>query len=108
VHKPNAFTLDKFWGLYDSSGSLIHAGGYDQWAAQQGFTQGDVVGLLLDCDAGTLTVKKNGARLGVAATGLTGELCWAAALHHCLAILAINPVSLRIQIAAADAAADGW
>jgi hypothetical protein len=34
-----------------------------------------VVGLLLDCDAGRLTVKNNGKRLGVAATGLTGELC---------------------------------
>ena len=36
-----------------------------------------MIGLLLDCDAGTLTVKKNGKRLGVAVTGLTGELCWA-------------------------------
>jgi hypothetical protein len=34
-----------------------------------------VVRLLLDCDAGTLAVKNNGKRLGVAATGLTGELC---------------------------------
>ena len=34
--------------------------------------------LLLDSDAGTLTVKKNGALLGVAVTsGLTGDLCWA-------------------------------
>ena len=30
-------------------------------------------GLLLDCDAGTLTVKKNGRQLGVAASGLTGK-----------------------------------
>jgi hypothetical protein len=37
-----------------------------------------VVGLLLDCDAGTLTIKKNGTQLGVAVTGLSGELCWAA------------------------------
>ena len=54
-----------------------HAGGFDKWAGMQRFGKGDVVGLLLDCDAGTLTVKKNGKRLGVAATGLTGELCWA-------------------------------
>ena len=34
--------------------------------------------LLLDSDAGTLTVKKNGILLGVAVTsGLTGDLCWA-------------------------------
>ena len=55
-----------------------------------------MVGLLLDCDAGTLTVKKNGKRLGVAATGLAGELCWAAALR--------SLCSIRI----AAAAADGW
>ena len=35
--------------------------------------------LLLDSDAGTLTViKNNGTLLGVAVTeGLTGDLCWA-------------------------------
>ena len=38
--------------------------------------------LLLDADAGTLTVKKNGRLLGVAfAGGLTGGLCWAVACH---------------------------
>jgi hypothetical protein len=101
VQKPHAYKWDKFWGLLAGGGSLHHAGRCDGWAGQQGFVKGDVVGLLLDCDAGTLTVKKNGKRLGVAATGLTGELCWATARHHCLA-------SLRIQIVAADAAADGW
>ena len=40
------------------------------------FAVGDVVGLLLDCDAGTLTVKKNGKRLGVAATSITGRICY--------------------------------
>jgi hypothetical protein len=101
VHKPNAFTRDKIWGLHLNTGSMFHAGGCKIWIGRQGFGKGDVVGLLLDCDAGTLTVKKNGKRLGVAATGLTGELCWAAALHHCVA-------SSHIQIVAADAAADGW
>jgi hypothetical protein len=41
----------------------------------------DVLGLMLDCDTGTLAVKKNGERLGVAATGLTGKFCWAAAVY---------------------------
>jgi hypothetical protein len=41
-----------------------------------------VLRLLLDSDAGTLTVKKNGTLLGVAVTsGLTGDLCWAVACH---------------------------
>ena len=71
------------------------------WDGQQRFGPGDVVGLLLDCDAGTLTVKKNGARLGVAATGLTGEFCWAAAMFD------LGKAG-AVRIAAADAAADGW
>ena len=42
----------------------------------------DVVGLLLDLDAGSLTVFKNRSRLlGVmVAEGLSGPLCWAALL----------------------------
>ena len=46
------------------------------------FGNGDVMRLLLDADAGTLTVKKNGELLGVAFTGLTGGLCWAVACHR--------------------------
>jgi hypothetical protein len=39
-----------------------------------------VLRLLLDSDAGTLTVKKNGNLLGVMVTaGLTGDICWAVA-----------------------------
>ena len=92
VQTANAFTLDKLWGLYGNGGSLHHAGGCDQWAGQQRFGEGGVMELLLDCDAGTLAVKKNGKRLGVAATGLTGELCWAASMHqnqHVMRIAAI-------------------
>jgi hypothetical protein len=73
------FWREEFWGLSED-GRLVHNGNLHEWEGQQPFKQGDVVGLLLDCDAGTLTVKKNGARLGVARTGLTGEFCWAATL----------------------------
>jgi hypothetical protein len=52
-------------------------------------------------DAGTLTVKKNGTRLGVAATGLTGEFCWAAAL-----LLGGGTSPQYIKITAADER--GW
>lgn len=34
------------------------------------------IGLLLDLDEGTLTVYKDGRRLGVIQDGLTGEYCW--------------------------------
>jgi hypothetical protein len=57
------------------AGAAAHHAEYTQWEGQEPFKQGDVMGLLLDCDAGTLAVKKNGVRLGVAFTGLAGELC---------------------------------
>jgi hypothetical protein len=40
--------------------------GSDEWEGREGLAQGDVVGLLLDCDTGTLAVEKNGPRLGAA------------------------------------------
>jgi hypothetical protein len=43
---------------------------------------GDTIGLLLDVDAGTLTVHKNDERLGVMATGLEGRYCWAVSLGY--------------------------
>jgi hypothetical protein len=47
----------------------------------QPFVPGDRLGLLLDCGRGSLTVYKNGERLGVAvAGGLSGELCWVVAI----------------------------
>jgi hypothetical protein len=39
------------------------------------FKTGNVLGLLLDCSSVTLTISKNGVRLRVAASGVTGELC---------------------------------
>ena len=52
------------------------------WEGMQGYGQGDKIGLLLDCNAGQLVIYKNGARLGVAITGLAGELCWAVAMSR--------------------------
>ena len=44
-------------------------------------TKGDCVGMLLDGDVGSLTVYKNGVRLGVmVASGLTAEYRWAVSL----------------------------
>ena len=42
----------------------------------------DHIGLLLDLDQGTMTVYKNDERLGVMATGLSGEYCWAVTLGY--------------------------
>lgn len=85
-----------FWGVTSHDGALCHGGGCADWAGQQVFGAGDTIGLLLDCDAGTLAVYKNGARLGQAvAPGMRTtvgntkavarlqgqELCWAVSLH---------------------------
>ena len=70
------YSTNQFWGIYAHTGGLLHNSGVPKaWDGMQCFHKGDVVGLLLDCGAVTLTVKNNGERLGVAATGLTGELC---------------------------------
>ena len=99
MDQPDSENSDGFWAISSGSGAGGHHGKFADWEGQQHFCPGDVMGLLLDCDAGTLAVKKNGVRLGVAFTGLTGELCWAASLFY--------PVD-RVRIGAADAAAAGW
>eukprot|EP01047_Picozoa_sp_COSAG01_P058193 COSAG01_NODE_6824_length_3482_cov_5.154597_1_plen_281_part_00 len=48
-----------------------------KWEGIQGASKGDTIGLLLDLEVGTVTVFKNGKRLGVMATGLEGSYCWA-------------------------------
>ena len=76
----NAYKSVDFWGLWDKNGQLFHNGSNEDWHGMQPYSTGDVLRLLLDSEAGTLTVKKNGALLGVAVTsGLTGDLCWAVA-----------------------------
>ena len=51
------------------------------WRKKKGVRQGDVVGLLLDIEAGTLAVYVNGERCrSLMATGLEGPLRWAVAV----------------------------
>ena len=89
-----------FWAV-SSEGYGVHNGKFDQnWPGNAAIgnlklKNGCVVGLLLDCDAGTLTVKKNGVRIGVSQTGLTGAFCWSAAMAD---------KTTRVRIAAADPA----
>jgi hypothetical protein len=77
VNKTNAWGTDQFLGISSGSGCMYTDRGEHDWEGPEEFEKGDVVGLLLDCDAGTLTVKKNGTRLGVARIGLAGQWCWA-------------------------------
>jgi hypothetical protein len=83
VNAANAYYTADFWGVRGYDGALCHNGDGKDWQGRQGYGAGDVLRLLLDSDAGTLTVKKNGTLLGVAVTsGLTGDLCWAVGCYH--------------------------
>ena len=45
--------------------------------------QGDRIGMLLDLDQGSMSIWKNGERLGVMqAEGLTAPFCWAVSLYQ--------------------------
>ena len=46
------------------------------WQGREGLRGRGTMGLLLDLDEGTLSVFKNGRRLGVMKEGLGGEYCW--------------------------------
>jgi hypothetical protein len=67
--------------FYHTSGGSC-CPGYHGWDGMQAAReQGDRIGLLLDLDQGSMTVYKNDERLGVMATGLSGEYSWAVALY---------------------------
>ena len=53
--------------------------GRRNWEGMQcAYKHGDRIGMLLDLDQGSMTVWKNGVKLGVMqAEGLVGPLCWA-------------------------------
>jgi hypothetical protein len=73
--------------------SLLHGGRYCSWLGTAGFGEGDQIEMLVDAEARTLTVKKNGQVLGrpvgaagamemqpVARLSQAGGLCWAVSL----------------------------
>lgn len=86
-----------FWGVENHNGRMRWSSTgrkrFEAWEGQQGFRKGDTIGLLLDCDAGSLTVYKNGDQLGVAVRdgqyGLQalahGGLCWCVD-QHCASV----------------------
>ena len=80
-NRQNAFSTADFWGMGNDAGEIFHddtSSSFFSWEGMESFVDGDVLRFLLDSDAGTLTVKKNGVMLGVAvSSGLTGDLCWA-------------------------------
>ena len=71
--------------------------GRNDWKGMQSTREvGDRIGMLLDLDQGTMTVYKNDERLGVMATGLSGEYSWAVTI-------VFKRDSVRIEAAEAPA-----
>ena len=92
------------WMFEPICGELWHEQSPHYWPGQDnaGCRVGDVVGLLLDLDAGTLAVYRNGTRLGVMVRGkqqgawgslpsLEGPLHWAVDIGHGAAITIDGP-----------------
>jgi len=52
------------------------------WDGIESAASGDEIGMLLDLDEGTLSVYKNGRRLGVVKRGLAGPYCWVASMNR--------------------------
>lgn len=90
------FNVDGNCVLHTASGRYFP--GFRTWPGRWkpgSLEAGDLIGLLLDLDQGSLTVYKNGERIGImVAEGLAGEYCWGVSL--CL-----PQVSARIQSAPA-------
>jgi hypothetical protein len=75
----NAFKVDGHCFYFTGNGSRCP--GFGDWEGMQGAKEdGDRIGMLLDLDQGTMTVYKDDERLGVMATGLSGEYSWAVVL----------------------------
>ena len=62
--------------FYDT-GDRRHFPGNSNWEGVQPAEEGDLIGMLLDLDQGSMTIWKNDVKLGVMqAEGLSGPLCW--------------------------------
>jgi len=54
----------------------------ERWDGMEGMSSDGKIGMLLDLEEGTLSVYKNGQKLGVMKRGLTGPYCWVASLYQ--------------------------
>ena len=78
-----AFAHDVEGHMFYSTGSGRRSPGPIEttaWEGMEDADEGDTIGLLLDLDEGTLSVYKNGERLGVMARELKGEYVWACSM----------------------------
>ena len=52
----------------------------ETWDGMEDLSGSYTIGMLLDLDEGTLSVYKNGRKLGVMKRGLAGQYCWVVTL----------------------------
>ena len=78
----NCCFYDSYDGVcYSSSWSgLYEIVSNTNWEGLEGMSSSDKIGMLLDLDEGTLSIYKNGRKLGVMKRGLAGQYCWAVSL----------------------------
>ena len=62
---------------YDGTRSHIT----EDWEGMETMSPVDEIGMLLDLDEGTLSVYKNGRKLGIMERGLAGHYCWVVSMH---------------------------
>jgi hypothetical protein len=60
------------WGYYGNNGNKFHNGSSSSYG--DAYTNGDVIGVVLDMDAGTLSFYKNGASQGQAFSSISGTV----------------------------------
>ena len=80
------------WGMTCLSGQKIHRNKVEEYSG--GFARGDVVGVHVDLNAGTLEFSKNGKMLGFAFTDVKGPLT------PCISLLKGQKVTLHDKNAA--------
>ena len=74
------------WFAFNTGGTYVNSAYTSQtapWGSSSGTfpAAGDVIGMALDMDAGTLKYYKNGSLIGTAFTGITGTVCFCDGTH---------------------------
>lgn len=70
----NYIGIDAYGWCYNSGGSVIHGGTSTSYVTSPTGKAGDVIGVMLDLTAGTITFTKNGVNLGQAYSGIAGPV----------------------------------
>ena len=82
-----------------SFGTGVRFPGCRDWEGMQGAREaGDRIGLFLDLDQGNMIVYKNDKCLGVMATGLNGEYCWAVSLERTTSAIGYSDDTYSVRI----------